>query len=54
MTLEGSRLQQLRRSLIMAPPNGPATAITNQQAADLIAELQQARRRLTHDESVHL
>ena len=32
-------LEQLRRSLVMAPPDGPAAALTNRDAADLIARV---------------
>lgn len=39
MVLTIATLEQLRRSLVMAPPDGPATALTNRDAVDLIARL---------------
>ena len=36
-------LEQLRRSLVMAAPDGPATALTDRDAADLIARWQRSR-----------
>lgn len=37
-------LEVLRRSLVMAPPDGPATALTNQEAVALIDVCVQAER----------
>ena len=39
-----SELEQLRRSLAMSPPDGPATALTNHEAERLVADLIKRRK----------
>ena len=41
-------LEQCRRSLVMAPPDHPAVALTNREALALIYEVVQSRTRVAN------
>ena len=44
-------LENIRRSLAMAPPDGPATALTNSQAVQLIGQVIELQDKVTRLEA---